>query len=289
MKVNYPEDWEGKRLTKKEKAFFECQGTDPFTKCGSCEDYAIDVLRQYDENAIEDAGYYSKGEKDGKFICFPCRESADSYPMGAVILYDPEEGTVTKYTVGEYEDLRWSGPEGLTSDELELSGDEFELDDCEESPIQFGYHRSDGWRGYYEPIIPEGWRKMHSDCILAHSEDARALEDFDTEIKPLLWDAGVKFALCFGRTSNVFSTGYDVLAEATDDDLKTLALLMRMNQLRAKHRDRGRFMRTALTGSGEDTPEAGLLVKYADKLDEGEDPDEAREEILAEAREVLGG
>ena len=270
-----PEGWEGDPLTPEEIEFFERAGFSPFGTCAGCEKLWIDLYRSYGRYAV-DGGW--SGKKGGS-ICQGCGEADDYHPCGTVVVYDPAERTAVKYVVGEYNDERWDGPEDMTADDIDLGAGDFYPSETEESPIQFEWHAM-GYRGYYDPVVPDGWRHFHEDCILSGSGDELALKEFHVEVKRLLWEAGVKFAVIYGRTSNLFSTGYDVMVEAQEDDLKTLALLMQVSQLRLRHRDRGRFIRTALTGSSEDTESGRLMVKAYDMLQAGS----SLEEVLAEVR-----
>jgi len=279
MMEKVPEDYEGAPPTEEETSFFENQGLKPFIRCVGCEEYLIDIHREYPGSYVLEEGFYSD-KKDG-YVCGACREGDDYHPCGTVVIYNPAEGTAEKYVVGEYSDMCWEGPEGLDAGDLENL--DFDYYDNLESPIQFSYSRTDAWRGHYNPVVPEGWRHFHEDCVLAWSRDAEALKDFDTDVKAMLWEAGVRFAVCFGTTSNLFSAGYDILVEASDDELKNLAMVVGLNQLKILHRDPDRFRRTALTGSDEDTREARLLVKAYDMLSEGTSFEDVKDEILAEA------
>lgn len=278
--TSFQHAYEGDPLSDEEIDYFLHEDLRPFWKCEGCEEYLIDIYRN-DPELIRNGRY---SEKRNGFVCFGCWEQDEYYPLGTVIVFDPIEKTATKFVVWEYQDASWSGPEGLTSDELELGARDFTPDDYEDSPIQFAYHRTDAWRGYYDPIKPKGWIKVHSDSILSYSEDAQHLKNFDAEIKAALWDLGVKFAICFGRTSNVFSTGYDILAEIGEDELKTLAMIMKVTQLRTEYRDPDRFMRTALAGLSEDTKKSRLLAKAAKRLQDGEDFEDVKDDILEEMK-----
>ena len=275
-----PEGWEGDPLTPEEIELFEifeCEGINPFDRCVGCEEHWIDIYRSRGRDWIE---YREWSSKKGGSICIGCREADDYHPCGTVVVYDPAERTAVKYVVGIYNDERWDGPEDMTADDTDLGAGDFCPSETEESPIQFEWHGF-GYRGYYNPVVPDGWRHLHEDCILSGSGDELALKEFHVEVKRLLWGAGVKFAVVYGTTSNLFSTGYDVLVEASEDELKTLALLMRVSQLRLRHRDRSQFVRTALTGSSEDTEHGRLMVKAYDMLQAGSSLDE----VLAEVRE----
>ena len=252
------------------------------TKCASCEMTAREIRKEYDDYAITDGSYSEKLEG---WICFPCRESAESHPQGTVIVYKPNEGIAEKYVVMEHEDTVFTSNPIENPEDLEKL--EFEDIDYGKSPIQFGYHRTDPWRGYYEPQA-EGWKNLHSDCILSYSRDAEELKKFDVDIKRMLWELGYQFAVCFGTTSNVFSCGYDILVRKTEepDIVKEMALYSSLMRLSMKYRDPERFRMTALTGKSEGFDEKDKLLAEASKrLEQGEDFEIVKEDILRKARE----
>lgn len=253
------------------------------TKCVSCEMTAREIRKEHDNYAIEDS-YYS--EKLDGWLCFPCRESMQSYPQGTVIIYYPQEARIEKYVVYEHEDQKYSIEEVYDVDQIE-NLENWEYDDDEGSPIHFSYHRTDGWRGYYEPEA-EGWKNLHSDCILSYSEDARQLKEFDVDVKKMLWELGYEFAVCFGRTSNLFSCGYDIMIRKNREMkiLREMALYTKLMQLNAKYRDPERFRLTALTGkSGDFDKKDKLLAEASKRLEQGEDFETIKEDILAKAKE----
>ena len=272
-----PEDYKGEPPTEEELKVLGDNNLRPFDKCGGCDEYWLDLHRQSRYN-VDDSHYSEKVDKE---ICSGCLEGDGDY-KNTVVIFCPEDGKVTKYLVGEYEDEVSTNDREVDPDALDDI--EFDDDGCGESPIQFKYVATDGWRGYHDPVAPEGWMNYHSDCILSMSEDEAELKKFDVDVKKMLWEAGVEFALCYGRTSNVFSCGYDILVKKNEDELEMFALIMKLQRLRAQYRDPDRFSRTALTGSGEDTKESRLLVKAARMLEAGKDFEAVKEEILKEAQ-----
>jgi len=251
------------------------------TKCVSCKESAKNIRQQYGDHAIQDGSF---SNKLGGWVCFPCLESMESEPLGTVIIFNPKARTATKYEVMAHED--YSG-ETKVEDPSHLDSLNIELCDYDESPIQFVYVRTDGWRGYYEPMA-EDWKVLHSDCILAFSDDEQQLKQFDTDIKHLLWDFGFEYAVCFGRTSNLFSTGYDVLVHESEEQniLQKTKFYMKLVELRTKFRDPVRFNLTALTGKSNGYDEKDvLLLEASRRLQEGEDFDTVKHDILTRATE----
>ena len=272
-----PDDYKGDPLTDEEIALFKDKCARPFDKCVSCEEYLIDLQRKHDY-ALDDGEYCEKA--DG-FVCCSCLESDGDY-SNTVIVFDPKNRDATKYTVGQYRDLIWGCGKDINPDNL----DDINFSPLEngESPIQFAYVKTDGWRGYHEPVKPVGWIEYHHDQALSWSEDAEELKKFDVDVKKMLWENGIEFALCYTQTSNVFCMNYDILVKVDEDELKMFALIMRLQRLRLQYRDADRFARTALTGSDEDTKESRLLVKAARMLEKGVDFDEVKEQIIEEMK-----
>jgi len=260
---------------------YEDAGIDPDTKCAICGGRAEDIVEEYGPEILVDSGY---SEKLGGWVCHPCIESCESAPQGTVVVYDPAASRVDKYVVMDHEDLHFSaeGVDGPDVDESELELDDFE----ETSPIQFAWKSTDPWRGYYEAKA-DGWTHVAEDCILHFSEDAGKLEKFDDEVKQTLWGMGAKFALVFGRTSNLFSTGYDVYVERGGDGLGALKAALAVNALKAKYRDPTRFAVTALTGGyDKDDRKGPLLAEAYERLKKGEDFESVKDEILKRAAEA---
>jgi len=275
MKI--PKDYKGEPPKEEELNTLKEYYLSPFDRCDGCDDYWLDLLRD-SKYTIEESSYC---EKVDKTVCGYCIEHDNEY-KNTVIVYDPGAGEVTKYLVGAYEDDIMTNNKEVDPDNLDEV--EFDYEEQGESPIQFVYVRTDGWRGHHDPIVPEGWRNYHSDCILSWSEDAEELKKFDIDIKKMLWENEFEFAVCFGRTGDVFSCGYDILVKANKDDLKMFAMIVRLQQLRAQYRDGDRFTRTALTGSSEDTKETKLLVKAARMLEKGVDFEDVKEKIMEEMK-----
>jgi len=252
----------------------------PKTKCAICGEQAKDIFKQYGRSAIEEGNYYNK---INGWVCCPCREAEEDRPQGTVIIYDPTEKKATKYTVMTHEDM---SEQVDVHDTEDIENLQFEYgEDIEGSPIQFEYHHTDAWRGYYEPKAEE-WDILHSDCILAYSEDEQELKKFDIDIKKILWKLGYEFAICFGSTSNLFSCGYDIMIKKTDkeDILKYMALTMKLMQLNTKYRDPERFRMTALTGKSEGFDDKDRLLAEASKrLEQGENFETVKQDILKKA------
>lgn len=282
-----PEDFKGERPTEEEIEKLNDNGIhDPFEKCVGCDDFFIDILREDKRGyQLEESRYSDK--KQGN-VCGACLETNDDY-ANTVVIYDPAKGEVHRWTVGEYKDDDY-GATGFDKDDEPpmkgIPGEDF-LDDNEKCPIQFSTHPIDGWRSYQSAEAPEGWIELRDDCILSGSSDADALEDFNGEMTKLLWHEGIKFAVCIGKTSNLFSQTYDLLAKMPEDQVKMLLVALKVKMAVEKYRDDARFNRTAITGSDEDTVEARRMVRAWEIIEESPDTTymEVAAAVLAEVPE----
>jgi hypothetical protein len=251
-------------------------------RCKICEERVSDIRKEYGDYAVE-AGIFS-GKLDG-WVCGPCVEAEETDPRGTVLVYKPQEGLVERYRVMTHTDYMEQATVEDEEDLLEPHFDGLEPDVM--SPIQFEWHRTDPWRGYYE-AVGEGWVRVHDDAILAGSRDAEELAKFHEKIIKLLWrlgrDGAIKeFAVAYGRTSNLFSTGYDILVHKDD----AIVVLPAINILALQHRDPERFTLTALTGKSEFDEKDKLLLEAWKRVQAGEDPAKVEEDIRR--RVVEGG
>jgi hypothetical protein len=248
-------------------------GVKPTTRCAVCGEEARAIREECGDGAVE---YGVWSEKLKGWVCGPCSEH--DYPKGTVLIYRPREKAVEKWLVFNDEDELFVA-EVESEEDLEDIEPRLEPADPSICPIQFKWRRTDPWRGYYEPEA-EGWVNVHEDCILAYSRDAEELERFHAEAVKMLWGAGVTFAVAFGRTSNIFSTGYDVLVRREDALIASAALKI----LALKYRDPERFALTALTGKSEGFDEKDrLLLEAYRRLEAGESPDKVLEDVARKA------
>jgi hypothetical protein len=81
--------------------------------------------------------------------------------------------------------------------------------------IEFEYKRIDGWRGYYTPKSKD-YVSLHEDVILSHHHSELTLKEFDDNVSERLRNNKITYAKVFSRTSNVFSTGYDLMVKKKD-------------------------------------------------------------------------
>lgn len=94
--------------------------------------------------------------------------------------------------------------------------DTVEHPDTGETVAVIGYHRTDGWRGFYEAEPADGWRKVGEGCNCGGWDDTppgTSNNECEAQIRELADEHGeVVVVVCGG--SNVFALQYDVLARA---------------------------------------------------------------------------
>jgi hypothetical protein len=175
--------------------------------CVGCDEFisAKDIKR-----------YGEYEDNEGKAVCYSCYESDITEPCATVFYSDdPDEPC----TIGYYHNNT-------------------------EGDFQVKYHRTDGWRGYYDIIPSDAWELAHSDCILAGSDDAEELKHFDEYLREIFEDRNIRWARVISRTSNVFSQGYDFFV--TKGKMEEVELIV--ENLKVACRDPFKFQMTALTG-----------------------------------------
>ena len=146
--------------------------------------------------------------------------------------------------------------------------------DDTEGDFTVKYHRTDGWRGYYE-VESENWVNVHEDCILAYSTDAAELQTFQDALMEQMDGVGIEYARVFSRTSNVFSSGFDFFVRKQDaEKAKAIAGLLAL-----KYRDPERFRLTALTGKDTFDKNDKMFLKAVQLIEQGKTPEQAVAEV----------
>lgn len=119
-----------------------------------------------------------KTHYEGKTLCESC--FYDSDPI-ATILYG-----------------RGTEPKHITLARNETDGD-----------YRADWHSTDPWRGHYE-LSSDKYAKIFSDAILAGHESEAMLKELNDKAMDEFDSRRIEYARSFARTSNVFSTGYDL-------------------------------------------------------------------------------
>lgn len=120
-----------------------------------------------------------------------------------------------------------------------------------EGKFRVAWHSTDGWRGYYE-LSSDSWVKVHDDCILSYSKDSHNLKEWDDLAMELLREHGIPFARAFPRTSNLFSTGYELWIPAEKEAEFKELISERLEQAKKELRSSWEFTQTAITGKDPD-------------------------------------
>jgi hypothetical protein len=160
------------------------------TKCTSCEA----EINENDFVALT---------QDGEEYCESCEQNAWEYPN---TIYTMKNGEKTKYL--------WCSPFGFRNAEY------WE----EESPNGvegFKYHRTDGWRGYWDTEIQKGYIPLASGWSTGKWSDVaykHTFNDFVDDILDGTIECPYELIFSFALTSNVFSVSSDVIIKESDLD-----------------------------------------------------------------------
>lgn len=85
----------------------------------------------------------------------------------------------------------------------------------------FKYVRTDAWRGYFDPIIEDGYTTLASGWSTGKYDDVswkHAFNDFVDEIGEGKRECPFEIIFAFGLTSNVFSIASDIIIRESDLD-----------------------------------------------------------------------
>lgn len=144
-----------------------------------------------------------------------------------------------------------------------------------------------GYRGYYEveAADPNKWKKVHDDNILGMSEDAENLKSFDELIRKAMDDNKIRYVRAFARSSNIFSTGYDLFVEA--DQAERVESLI--NMLAPIYRDPKKYAVTAYTGKDpKDVTQADVAALNISGIAFSNEPEENKKEMIREQLKLAG-
>lgn len=163
------------------------------------------------ERPLMDDDHTTDGK--GKPLCHACMAYDESEPYSTVVYWDGHKATIGHYhndTEGDFQ-ANWEG---------------------------------EGYRGHYSVTCSAKWSLLHSDGILAMSNDANELKEFDDHLTEALKEKGIKWARVISRSSNLFFAPYDLFVEARR--LKDVERIVK--HLSSVYRDPVRYNVTALTG-----------------------------------------
>ena len=186
-------------------------------ECVHCED-------EYEE----DEGIHFKNEDSVGFICETCECEADWSIRIEYLNFQDDE-------------VMFENDEGF---------EVLEVNDYNKVSSEFKseYKRLDGWRGYSYPAVRDGaslnWVEVVSDNILSMSEDAEQLKILDSAMVDFVKEQGIPMARIYSRSSNVFSTGYDLFIP--EEHLNTVKKFV--ESLKEKYRSDARYFNTVATG-----------------------------------------
>lgn len=158
------------------------------TICACCE-------QEINEN---DGIYYTQ---DDKPYCESCESGAWDYSNTVV---ECHQGENTRYI--------WCAEFGFRHTEY---WEEVNPDGVD----GFKYIRTDGWRGYWDPVIAEGYTTLASGWSTGRWDDVAYKHKFNDLVEGIHQgelECPCKVIFAFGLTSNVFSVASDVIIREKD-------------------------------------------------------------------------
>lgn len=155
------------------------------------------------EEILRDNEWYATA-LDGEPICESCESQSW---QNACVVYEVENGEVLKY--------EWCPDFGFRD------GDYCEITTSPDSVEGFKYVRTDGWRGYYDSIIANGYTAVASGWCTDKHDDVAYKHLYNDLVDAILGgkvSCPYKIVFAFAPTSNVFSTASDLIIEDTQLD-----------------------------------------------------------------------
>ena len=147
-----------------------------------------------------DNDFYRYNRKD-EILCESCEQSAWEYSNTVVTVKD-----------GEVKTYRWCDDFGFVDTEYWESA---ELD----SVTGFEYVRTDGWRGYWNAQIGEGYKVVANGWSTGKWDDVAYKHDFNDFVEQIgkgELECPFELIFAYGLTSNVFSVASDVVIKEED-------------------------------------------------------------------------
>lgn len=153
------------------------------------------------ESVIEENDFYTD-DKNGDPVCESCEQSAWGYA-----------NTVVVYNLSEKQTFKWCDEFGFRDDYWE-----------ERNPKAvsgFKYVRTDGWRGYWDVIIADGYKTVAFGWSTGRWDDVpwkHLFNDFCESISEGEVECPFELTFAFGLTSNVFSVSSDIIIKESEMD-----------------------------------------------------------------------
>jgi hypothetical protein len=139
---------------------------------------------------------------DGESICESCEGSAWDYCCTAIAT---QNGEITKY--------EWCSEFGFRDMKYYDSLEEIEGLDG------FKYVRTDGWRGYWDSVVADGYTTLASGWSTGRYDDVAYKHKFNDLVDNILdgtLECPYQIIFAFGLTSNVFSVSSDVIIRESE-------------------------------------------------------------------------
>jgi hypothetical protein len=141
-------------------------------------------------------------DEDGADVCESCEANAWNYANTVVVISD---GEVTKFL---HSSMGWREAEYF----------EQESPDAVE---KFEYKSTDGWRGYHQPVLADGYVTLADGWSTGNYSDVPWKHKFNNFVSELASGekvCPVDVTLAYGLTSNVFSVSTDIIVASGDVD-----------------------------------------------------------------------
>ena len=169
------------------------------TKCICCE-----------EKIDQDCDYYNYTSED-ELLCEDCYSDDLNNPIATII-----DNQGMKHYKSEYNFMNQEGDFGL---DIEHGISEY--------ADSIKYHKTDGWRGYYEGITPKGYKQVKNKWFCGF--DGHNMDKFMENLNTIIEDEK-EYLECFDffisilRTTNVFSQCLEVYVRENQKDefIKTI-------------------------------------------------------------------
>jgi hypothetical protein len=145
--------------------------------------------------------YANRGEYDGKPIHEDCETDDVSEPIASIVHF--LDGYKYQASIGEYCVQAFDGDDDLVR----------EISDG------ISYHKTDGWRGYYDGETPVGFVKMLDTWFCGFDGHNLNDDDYSSQLQKKFNDdeiPPVELILVFYRTSNAFSMCLNVYVRPKD-------------------------------------------------------------------------